>query len=108
MASPKKISETNWINWVELAERARSAKNPEVAVSRLKKDLDFALKLREGSAAREAVEDFRLHKRIKESMARVQDMSKAMAYRENEESGDFLELAIRIDYAISARRKHET
>ena len=108
MRTPKKISQTNWINWDELVERVRGAKTSEVAIARLKKDLDLALKLREHSVASEAVEDERLHKRIKENMARCQAMAAAMAYPEGEESGDFLELASRVDRALTARKKHET
>ena len=108
MPTPKKVSQTNWIKWDELVERVRSAKNSEVAVARLKNDLDIDLKLREHSVASEAVEDERLHKRVRESMARCQAMADAMAYREGEQSSDFLELASRIDRAITARKKHET
>ena len=31
-----------------------------------------------------------------------------MAYRDGETSDEFIELAIRIDYAIAARKKYET
>ena len=109
MPSPfKKISDANWVNWEDLVERVRTAKTTEVAVARLQKELDMVLSLREGSSAREAVEDYKLSRKMKEGMLRVQDMSKAMAYREGETSDDFIELAIRIDYAIAARKKHET
>ena len=58
MPTFKKVSNAKWVNWEDLVERVRSAKTTEVAVARLQKELDMVLRLREGSSAREAVEDY--------------------------------------------------
>lgn len=102
-----KLSQANWINWDEVIERVRKAKTPEVAIARLKKDLDLAFKLYSGDQARKAVAEYKHHQQVKRGMKRAQAMAQAMAYREGEEAEDFLELAVRIDRALTARKEHE-
>ena len=54
----KKLSEVNWINWAELVERVRTAKNPDVAVSRLQKDIDLAWKLYSAKHAEDTLTNY--------------------------------------------------
>ena len=103
----KKLSEVNWINWAELVERVRTAKNPDVAVSRLQKDIDLAWKLYSAKHAEDTLTNYKATKQANEMLRRVTAMGNAMAYKEGEEGGDFIELAARIDAALIARKKYE-
>lgn len=107
MTDTKKLSEANWIRWEEVVERVRKAKTPEVAIAKLKKDLDLAFKLYSGEQARKALADYKLDQHVKREVKRVEEMASAMAWREGEDPEEYMELAMRIDRALAARRKHE-
>ena len=103
----KKLSEVNWMNWGEVVERVRTAKNPEVAVSRLRKDIDLAWKLYSTQNSEHTLSNYKATKHANEVLRRANAMANAMAYKEGEEAGDFIELAARIDAALIARKKFE-
>ena len=103
----KKLSEVHWINWAELVERVRTARDPEVAVSRLQKDIDPAGKLYSAKHAEDTLENYKATKYANEVLRRATAMANAMTYKEGEEGGDFIELAARIDAALIARKKFE-
>jgi hypothetical protein len=105
MPSPK-LSDANWIRWDEVVEKVRSAKTAEAAVTKLKRDIDFAFKLREGTLARERLQDYKVHHQVRTEMKRAEEMAKAMAFKD-EDWNDYLDQAIRLDAALTARKKFE-
>jgi hypothetical protein len=103
----KKLSDVNWLNWAELVERVRTAKNPEVAIARLQKDIDLAWTAYSITNAEDTLRNYKATKHANEVLRRATAMANAMAYKEGEEGGDFIELAARIDAALIARKKFE-
>lgn len=102
----KKLSDVNWIKWDEVVEKVRKANTPEAAVERLRRELDFAFKLYQDDRANVLIDDYKRSAFANATMERAEAMAKAMAIK-GEDWGEFLDLAVRLDAALAARRKFE-